>query len=221
MRKFIAIIIILLALTGCVSVQASEPYVPVSDVERLRINSIEESKGFTVSIINSNSSGTGIIFNSDDNGYYILTAAHVATSFATVYHDETKGMYDGSLVNEDIVYDLAVVYIETNDVLPVYNLNIMTTPTIGQDIYAIGNPMGKFNYVVTGVITYTDTGYRLLNNVAFMHDAFVSEGFSGGGLFNLYGELIGINVATINDNMALSLNLNAIRNIIEELSDKN
>jgi S1-C subfamily serine protease len=203
-------------MVGCTSIAASTPYIPVSENEEFMINSIEKAKQINVTVI-ANGTGAGVLIDSDDEGYYVLTAAHVAFNSGAIYHSELKKRYDFVLISEDIVYDLALLYIETQDELKTYDLEVYTTPTIGQEIFALGSPMGKFNYVVSGIITHTDTGYRLLNNVAFMHDAFVSEGFSGGGLYNMRGELLGINVATINDNMALTLNLNAIRSIIEQM----
>jgi S1-C subfamily serine protease len=155
-------------LTGCASVEASSPYTPVDNTEYTRIEAIEEAKQVSVKIITDGSGGSGILFDSDAEGYYILTAEHVV-GIGRVYHDESGGLYDYDIVNRDAVYDLAVLYIETTDVLPIYDLDRYTTPTIGQEVFAIGNPLGKFNYVVSGIVTYTDTGYRLLNNVACMH----------------------------------------------------
>jgi serine protease Do len=214
MKRIVMFVFLMWCLTGCVSVEASEPYDPVGDVEAQRIEAIKQAKRVGVTIITEGSGGSGIVIDSDADGYYILTAEHVI-GIGRVYHDTSGGLYDYRIVGRDAMYDLAVLYVETADVLPVYDLDRYTMPTIGQEVFAIGNPMGKFNYVVSGIVTYTDTGYRLLNNVAFMHDAYVTEGFSGGGLFNLRGDLVGINVAKLDHNMALALNLNAIRDVVQ------
>jgi len=155
--------------------------------------------------------GSGIIYESEqlDNGkyrYYIMTNYHVvedggemSVHFGDVIDDLAVVDYAG-----DSTYDIAVVRIETEQVLSVYRVasiedNTITEIIVGQDVYAIGTPqdINKFNYVTQGIVSLVSYPYNGVPGLVLMHDAELNPGNSGGPLFNLNGDLIGINVAKV------------------------
>jgi len=77
--------------------------------------------------------------------------------------------------------------------------NTTTEIVKGQDVFAIGTPddIQKFNYVTQGIVSLVSYPYNGVTGLALMHDAAINPGNSGGPLFNLNGDLIGINVAKV------------------------
>jgi S1-C subfamily serine protease len=138
--------------------------------------------------------------------YYILTNFHVVKDGG-----EMK-IHFGNVIPDINVkdyapyesYDIAVIRIETSEVLRVHHVgpiddNTTTQIIKGQDVYAIGTPqdIDKFNYVTQGIVSMSSYTYNGIVGLALMHDAELNPGNSGGPLFNLQGDLIGINVAKV------------------------
>jgi S1-C subfamily serine protease len=96
------------------------------------------------------------------------------------------------------------VRFRSSDDLPVYyskaiEEELLLEIVVGQDVYAIGTPedLSRYNYVTQGVVSMASYPYKGIDNLAIMHDAELNPGNSGGPLFNLNGDFIGINVAKI------------------------
>ena len=146
---------------------------------------------------------------------YILTCHHVIEDGlkVTVYlpkYDELLGTYEyetyafsGTLVGGDKLSDVAVLRIDlTNNSYGLSESELVKAQindgdlTVGQDVFAVGNPTGYLPGTVTkGIVSYInrevsveDIGTMTLIQV----DAAINHGNSGGGLFNLAGELIGV-----------------------------
>lgn len=152
--------------------------------------------------------GSGVIVGEyeteDSSGYYVITNAHViegsssyeiAESITVILTDGTE--YEATVVGSDSVSDIAVLRIEETE----RELNIATfagedTPLrVGDDVIAIGNPLGELGGTVTnGYISALDREIQIdgVTMNLLQTDAAINPGNSGGGLFNLNGELIGI-----------------------------
>lgn len=140
----------------------------------------------------SEGAGSGVICTEDG---YIITNHHVidgATNIrVTLENGDTFG---AELIGSDAQTDLAVIKIEANGLVPAIYAQEGSL-RVGQTVVAIGNPLGTLsNTVTSGVvsalarqITISGTEMTLLQ-----HNASVSPGNSGGGLFNINGELVGI-----------------------------
>jgi putative serine protease PepD len=165
----------------------------------------------------SSGSGSGVILSEDG---YILTNAHVVTlSGSTDNPDLTVKLWDESvlpaqLIGYDTVYDLAVIKIEATD-LKAITFADSSELNVGQNVVAIGAPLGLTSTVTEGIISalnrtirvassevseepglqlWTGTGESISIQV-IQTDAAINPGNSGGALVNERGELIGINVA--------------------------
>jgi serine protease Do len=216
-RKWMNIIIIILTvflLTGCsLQLRAEVPYVSISEVEQLKIEMIAEVEASVVVVKTDTGHGSGIIFRADDLGegqflYYVLTNNHVVEDggemrihFGNIIEDIPAKDYVGYAP-----YDIAVVRFETNEVMRVHHVgpiddNTTTEIVKGQDVFAIGTPddIQKFNYVTQGIVSLVSYPYNGVVGLGLMHDAAINPGNSGGPLFNLNGDLIGINVAKVGD----------------------
>lgn len=137
-------------------------------------------------------SGSGVIITSDG---YIVTNNHVVEGGQNIRVCLQDGSeYEATLIGTDSYSDLAVIKIDATG-LPAATLGASSNMTVGDPVFAIGNPLGVLSSSVSqGIISGLD---RTINvdghNMTLMQtDAAVNPGNSGGGLFNANGELIGI-----------------------------
>ena len=174
--------------------------------------------------------GSGVIIS--DEGY-VLTNYHViegAQEVKVILQDgETSKEVNAKVVNYDQVRDVAVVKITDEGVkMPgVAELGDSDELMKGQQVIAIGNPLGKeFSGTVTsGIISSvnrqlaTDSNGKALNFI--QTDAAINQGNSGGPLMNAKGQVIGINTAKIGstgvEGMGFSIPINEIKPKIESL----
>lgn len=175
-------------------------------------------------------SGSGFIISPDG---YILTNYHVieASDSITValYSGDT---YDAKVVGYDISNDIAVLKVEATQLPPVV-LGDSDHVNIGDDVLAIGNPLGELTFSLTaGKISAKDREVTFSNGGMMnllQTDCAINSGNSGGALFNLYGEVIGVTNAKYSgsgqgsasiDNIGFAIPLNSIRGIIESIIEK-
>jgi len=199
---------------------------------------VNSTVGITTSVTTTNfwgyqttaaASGSGFIITDDG---YILTNHHVIDDADSV----TVTMYDGStyeaqLVGYDESNDLAVLKIEAADLTPVI-LGDSDNLQVGDSVVAIGNPLGELTFSLTsGTVSALDRTVTLSNNVSMdliQTDCAINSGNSGGALFNLYGEVVGITNAKYSgsgggasiDNIGFAIPLNTVRGIVQSLIEK-
>ncbi len=135
--------------------------------------------------------GSGFIVSADG---LILTNAHVVRDAAEVTVKLTdKREYRAKIVGTDPQTDIAVLKIEAQD-LPVVRLGRSEDVRVGEWVVAIGSPFGFENSVSAGIVSAKGRALPDGTYVPFIQtDVAVNPGNSGGPLFNLKGEVIGIN----------------------------
>ena len=189
--------------------------------------------GISTSVITTNfwgmrtasaASGSGFIISEDG---YILTNFHVieksSSITVTTYDDKT---YDAVFVGGDESSDLAVLKIEAEGLTPV-TLGSSSTANVGDDVIAIGNPLGELTFSLTkGSISALNRAVTLSVGVTMnliQTDAAINSGNSGGALFNMYGEVIGITNAKYSsnssgeasiDNIGFAIPIDSVRDIV-------
>jgi 2-alkenal reductase len=147
-------------------------------------------------------SGSGFIISNDG---HIVTNDHVVEGgdqFSVIYADGTK--VDATLIGTDPVSDLAVVQV-TGDVPGVVGFGDSTALKPGQTVLAMGSPLGAFTNTVTeGIVSALGrslppqvTGSTAVYTNLIQHDAPINPGNSGGPLFNLSGQVVGVNTIGI------------------------
>lgn len=140
----------------------------------------------------SSGAGSGVVLTADG---YIATNYHViknANSIKVIMSDTKE--YTASVVGFDEVNDLAVVKIDASGLSPV-TIADSSAVRVGDTAIAIGNPLGTLGgTVTTGIVSALDREIEVEGQsmVLMQTNAAVSPGNSGGGLFNINGELIGI-----------------------------
>ena len=139
--------------------------------------------------------GSGVIISSDG---YSLTCAHVVDGASTITVTIGDKDYTATLVGEDTTSDIAVIKIDADGLTPA-TVGNSDSLKVGQSVMAVGNPLGELGGTVTGGMisalnrSVTIQGSSSVNTMSLIQmDASVSPGNSGGGLFNMNGELVGI-----------------------------
>lgn len=137
--------------------------------------------------------GTGVI--AGENGL-IVTNAHViegcASAEVTLYNNES---YEALLVGADAVSDLALLKIDCTG-LPAASFADISSLSVGDPVAAIGNPLSEeFRSTLTnGIISAIDRGMNYNGHTMSLlqTNAAINQGNSGGALFNMYGQVVGI-----------------------------
>lgn len=147
---------------------------------------------------NTPGSGSGVIIDAQG---HILTNNHVvgdATEVEVRLSDKTK--FIAQVIGKDPDTDLAVLKVTTDRALPFAKLGDSGGVKVGQWVLAVGNPFGLDRTVTLGVVS--GIGRENMNLSRYENfiqtDASINPGNSGGPLFNVHGEVIGINTAIIN-----------------------
>lgn len=185
----------------------------------------------------SQSSGSGILVNKDDNYIYVATNNHVvqnSNALTVQFSDDSTA--PATIRGTDPADDLAVVQVALDD-LPEETLNAIKiaalgdsdTLSVGDAAIAIGNALGYGQSVTTGVIsalgrevTFQDetTGESVMGRL-IQTDAAINPGNSGGALINTAGEVIGINSSKYSDTdvegMGFAIPMSTAGPILEDL----
>lgn len=170
-------------------------------------------------------SGSGFIYTDDG---YIITNYHVvsgATTITVTTYDGTA--YDAKLVGYDEDNDLAVLKIEATGLTPVV-IGDSNNMNVGDPVVAIGNPLGELTFSLTsGSISALNRTITLEDNITMeliQTDCAINSGNSGGALFNMYGEVIGITNAKYSsssssgasiDNIAFAIPISDVQDVID------
>ena len=139
----------------------------------------------------SRARGSGFIISNDG---YILTNAHVVgdSDDVTVKLND-KREFSAKVIGSDIRTDVAIIKIETNN-LPAVAIGDPSKLEVGEWVLAIGSPFGFENTVTAGIVSAKGRSLPQENYVPFIQtDVAINPGNSGGPLFNLKGEVVGIN----------------------------
>lgn len=142
--------------------------------------------------------GSGVIVRREGSTVYVLTNSHVAgeaDEIEIVLNDGRS--YEGTLVGNDSLMDLALVSFETDEQVPIATLGDADSLAVGDWVFAVGNPLGYESTVTAGIVSAIgrDAGTTGLSGVTdyIQTDAAINRGNSGGPLVNIDGEVVGIN----------------------------
>lgn len=199
-------------------------YNTVVEVTTERTN---QSNFFFYSTYTSTATGSGVIISEDG---YIVTNEHVIDS---AYGEEpvhvklyNGDVYPAAIIGYDTRTDIALLKIEANN-LPYSEFVDSSQLVMGQDAIAIGNPLGSGISCSNGIVSalekeiYVNDFYMTV----IQTNAAVNEGNSGGGLFDINGNIIGIvnakkgsnALSTTVEGMAYAIPANTVIRIIEEI----
>ncbi len=165
--------------------------------------------------------GSGVIISKDG---YVLTNNHVidgAREVTVTLADHKE--YKARIVGRDPKTDLAVLKIEGKGTLPAATLGDSDTLKVGDWVIAIGNPFGLNNTVTSGIVSAKGRviGAGPYDNF-IQTDASINPGNSGGPLFNMKGEVVGINTAIISQGQGIgfAIPVNTVKPLVPQLETK-
>jgi serine protease Do len=165
--------------------------------------------------------GSGFIVSEDG---YILTNAHVvekAEEISVTLLDKEE--FKAEVVGTDPKTDIALIKIKSGKKLPFVHLGDSEKLEIGEWVLAIGNPFGLGHTVTAGIVSAKG---RIIGSGPYddfiQTDASINPGNSGGPLFNLKGEVIGINTAIIQGGQGIGFAtpIQLAKTVLGQLKDK-
>lgn len=170
-----------------------------------------------------NSLGSGYIISKDG---YIVTNYHVireadeiivSLSDRRIFTAEIRGIDERS--------DLALLKVEAKD-LPVTKIGDSSKLKVGEWVFAIGSPFGFDHSVTVGVVSAKERSLPSESYVPYLQtDVAINPGNSGGPLFNLQGEVVGVNSQIYSQTggfmgLSFAIPINVVKNVIEQLKSK-
>jgi putative serine protease PepD len=184
-----------------------------------------------------NGTGSGWVYKSNSTSSFIVTNNHVIETAAisatkTITVELTNGnTYPAKIVGRDANYDLAVLQIQIGN-LPPLLLGDSSKVSVGDDVLAIGSPLGLASTVTSGIVSALnrpvsagDTDVQSYVN-AIQTDAAINPGNSGGALVDTQGRIIGVNSVIItlssdgtsgNIGLGFSIPINEVKRITDEI----
>lgn len=171
----------------------------------------------------SKSRGSGFIYSADG---YIVTNHHVvlgATDIKVALNDGRE--LPAQLIGSDERTDVAVLKVTAND-LPVLKMGASEKLEVGEWVLAIGSPFGFDHSATAGIVSAKGRSLPDENYVPFIQtDVAINPGNSGGPLFNLAGEVVGINSQIYSRSggfmgVSFAIPMDIAQNVIEQLKSK-
>ena len=169
----------------------------------------------------ASSLGSGFII--DENGT-VVTNNHVISGADDILVKVGDKEYKAKVLGADPYMDIAVLKMETKDKFKTVKFGDSDMARVGDWAVAIGNPFGLGGTVTAGIISARNRDINLTRYDDFIQtDASINQGNSGGPLFNLTGEVIGINTAIIAPGQSGSIGIgfaipaNAASSVIDQL----
>ena len=169
----------------------------------------------------ASSLGSGFIIK--DNGT-VITNNHVIANAEDILVRVGDKEYKADVVGADPYMDIAVLKMKTKEKFNTVKFGDSDKARVGDWAVAIGNPFGLGGTVTAGIISARNRDINLTRYDDFIQtDASINQGNSGGPLFNLEGEVIGINTAIIAPGQSGSIGIgfaipaNAASNVIDQL----
>ena len=156
--------------------------------------------------------GSGVIFGRSEvnkENYFIVTNHHViegAENISVRLRDGSE--YSCKLIGSDVISDIGVLQITSDKELTVAELGDSSNLVVGEEIVVIGNPLGRLGGTVTdGIISALERKVKVegLEMTLLQHNAAISPGNSGGGIFDTAGYLVGVVNAKSSDSSAEGL----------------
>ncbi len=174
-------------------------------------------------------SGSGFIISHDG---YILTNYHVVEGTSKIevkfYNGKT---YSAKLIGFEASNDIAVLKVDAKDLTPVI-LGNSDNLNVGDTVVAIGNPLGILPFSLTaGIVSAKNQAVPMSDGTTMQllqTDCAINSGNSGGALFNLYGEVIGITNSKFSssgsgtsiDNLSFAIPMNRVKDMVFSIIEK-
>lgn len=200
---------------------------------------VNSTVGIQTSVTSTNFWGQQVTGAASGSGFILSKEGHIVTNYHVIKgaNSVTVSTYDGKSYDAKIIgydedNDLAILKVEATDLKPAV-LGSSAKLNVGDDVVAIGNPLGELTFSLTRgsvsslsrEVTFSEGNVMEL----IQTDCAINSGNSGGALFNLYGEVVGITNAKYSgsssseasiDNIGFAIPIDSVRAIMESILEK-
>lgn len=170
----------------------------------------------------SSALGSGFVISEDG---YIVTNNHVIESADEIVIEFFGGEeLDAKVVGTDPNTDIALLKVETDKPLPYVKFGDSDSSRVGDWVMAMGNPLGQGFSVSAGIVSARNRALSGSYDDYIQTDAAINRGNSGGPLFNMDGDVIGVNTAILSPNggsigIGFSMASNVVSKVVAQLKD--
>ena len=170
----------------------------------------------------SNALGSGFVISEDG---YIVTNNHVIEGADEISIEFFSGKtLDAKLIGTDPKTDIALLKVESDAPLPFVNFGDSNVMRVGDWVMAMGNPLGQGFSVSAGIVSARNRELSGTYDDFIQTDAAINRGNSGGPLFNMDGQVIGVNTAILSPNggsigIGFSMASNVVSKVVQQLKD--
>lgn len=164
--------------------------------------------------------GSGFVISADG---YIVTNNHVIDGADEIQIEFFSGeKLDAKVVGTDLKTDLALLKVEAKAPLPFVTFGDSDTMRVGDWVMAMGNPLGQGFSVSAGIVSARNRELSGTYDDFIQTDAAINRGNSGGPLFNMNGQVIGVNTAILSPNggsigIGFSMASNVVSKVVDQL----
>ncbi|MFM2354849.1 MAG: hypothetical protein RLZZ528_585 [Pseudomonadota bacterium] len=168
----------------------------------------------------SNALGSGFVISADG---FIVTNNHVIEGADEIQIEFFGGdVLDAKLVGTDPKTDIALLKVESDTALPYVNFGDSDQMRVGDWVMAMGNPLGQGFSVSAGIVSARNRELSGTYDDFIQTDAAINRGNSGGPLFNMNGDVIGVNTAILSPNggsigIGFSMASNVVSKVVDQL----
>ena len=170
----------------------------------------------------SNALGSGFVISEDG---YIVTNNHVIEGADEISIEFFSGKtLDAELVGTDPKTDIALLKVESETPLSFVNFGNSDVMRVGDWVMAMGNPLGQGFSVSAGIVSARNRELSGTYDDFIQTDAAINRGNSGGPLFNMDGQVIGVNTAILSPNggsigIGFSMASNVVSKVVDQLKE--
>ncbi len=166
--------------------------------------------------------GSGFVISEDG---YVVTNNHVIESADEIIIEFYSGAeLTAKVIGTDPKTDIALLKVESDAPLPFVNFGDSDLARVGDWVVAMGNPLGQGFSVSAGIVSARNRALSGTYDDYIQTDAAINRGNSGGPLFNLAGEVIGVNTAILSPNggsigIGFSMASNVVTRVVDQLKE--
>jgi serine protease Do len=166
--------------------------------------------------------GSGFVISEDG---YIVTNNHVIANADEIMIEFFSGQeLPAEIIGTDLNTDLALLKVESSEPLPFVSFGDSKAMRTGDWVMAMGNPLGQGFSVSAGIVSSLGRELQGAYDDFIQTDAAINRGNSGGPLFNMDGQVIGVNTAILSPNggsigIGFAMSSNVVNNVVGQLQE--
>jgi serine protease Do len=170
----------------------------------------------------SSALGSGFVISEDG---YVVTNNHVIESADEIIIEFFTGEeLPATVIGTDPKTDIALLKVETDKSLPFVSFGDSDTARVGEWVLAMGNPLGQGFSLSAGIVSARNRALSGTYDDYIQTDAAINRGNSGGPLFNLDGEVVGVNTAILSPTggsigIGFSMASNVVKRVVDQLQE--